>query len=222
MCTFQKIVLKVDIHDDKQKRRAMKAISGIEGIESIAGDLKDGTLTVTGDVDPVRVCRTSKRTPIRRQMENLSEKNISSFLLGWGYTGFQGWFSDAVLFCIMVFNLYLCGEAAIKGFKPKLKLNEDNSSSLTSLKTTISIGILASRSASIHHHIKQTSDDHGVVHGVYVVVEGGGQREVVGGAPLVVVEGGEPRGLQVVEGGGGRLVVGGEDGGGEVVILASC
>lgn len=68
-----------------------------------------------------------------------------------------------------------------------------------------------------------------MVHGVYVVVEDGGPQVEeggaplveVGGAPLVEVEGGGPRGLHVVEGGGEPLVVGGEDGGGEVVILAS-
>ena len=54
-----------------------------------------------------------------------------------------------------------------------------------------------------------------------MVVEDGGPQVEVGGAPLVEVEGGGPRGRQVVEGGGEPLVVGGEDGGGEVVILAS-
>ncbi|GJU63570.1 TMV resistance protein N-like protein [Tanacetum coccineum] len=213
-----KIVLKVDIHDVKQRIRAMKAISGIKGIESIAVDLKDGTLTVTGDVDPVRVVARSRKvvaTDIIIRSSSVTSYNPSAFpnlqmgkhsqprsiyqKLKLGEkplrNALQLRFSDAVLFA-MTWSL-IC--TSVEKLQSKVK-----------------------RSASIHHHIMQTSDDHGVVHGAYVVEEGDGQLVEEGGGPLVVVEGGGPRGLQVVKGGGGRLVVGGEDGGGEVVILASC
>ncbi|XP_075495564.1 heavy metal-associated isoprenylated plant protein 12-like [Primulina tabacum] len=50
---MMKVVLKLDFADDKTKKKAMKNISGISGIESIAMDSKDKKLTVTGDIDPV-------------------------------------------------------------------------------------------------------------------------------------------------------------------------
>nr|XP_018681265.1 PREDICTED: heavy metal-associated isoprenylated plant protein 3-like isoform X2 [Musa acuminata subsp. malaccensis] len=57
VCVFgsQKIVVKVDVQGDKEKQKAMNAVSALQGIDSIAMDMKERKMTVIGAVDPINV-----------------------------------------------------------------------------------------------------------------------------------------------------------------------
>ncbi|KAL2550526.1 heavy metal-associated isoprenylated plant protein 39-like [Forsythia ovata] len=52
---MKKVVLKLEFADEKVKQKAMRKVSGLSGLESIAMDPKDKKLTITGDIDPVAV-----------------------------------------------------------------------------------------------------------------------------------------------------------------------
>nr|ABR17371.1 unknown [Picea sitchensis] len=57
----KKIVLKVGIDCEKCKRKAMKTVAGIEGVDSITFDEKDNKITVIGDADPVCLTASLRR-----------------------------------------------------------------------------------------------------------------------------------------------------------------
>ncbi|KAF8044075.1 hypothetical protein BT93_A2143 [Corymbia citriodora subsp. variegata] len=52
---MRKAVLKLNLNDNKEQKKAMKIVSKIGGVDSIDINLKDQKLTVTGAMDPVEV-----------------------------------------------------------------------------------------------------------------------------------------------------------------------
>ncbi|KAH9304403.1 hypothetical protein KI387_008807 [Taxus chinensis] len=58
---MKKIVLKVAIEDDISKRKALKAVAGVQGVDSVAVDMKEKKITVIGDVDPVYLTSKLRR-----------------------------------------------------------------------------------------------------------------------------------------------------------------
>ncbi|WMV49293.1 hypothetical protein MTR67_042678 [Solanum verrucosum] len=49
------ILIKLDLQDSKEKRKALKTVSALSGIDEISMDMKCKKLTVVGTVDPVSV-----------------------------------------------------------------------------------------------------------------------------------------------------------------------
>ncbi|KAL9237346.1 hypothetical protein vseg_011906 [Gypsophila vaccaria] len=50
---MKKVVLKLDVYDEKSKRKAMRMVSSLSGLDSLSMDMKEKKLTLIGDIDPV-------------------------------------------------------------------------------------------------------------------------------------------------------------------------
>ncbi|GLJ10198.1 hypothetical protein SUGI_0123870 [Cryptomeria japonica] len=58
---MKKIVLKVAIENESSKKKALKQVTGVYGVDSVSVDMKEKKMTVIGDVDPVHLtCKLRK------------------------------------------------------------------------------------------------------------------------------------------------------------------
>ncbi|XVF62082.1 hypothetical protein PTKIN_Ptkin08bG0189100 [Pterospermum kingtungense] len=57
----KKTVLKVDISSYKFRKKLLKAISGLQGVDKIETDAAKGTISVTGDADPYDIIVRSRK-----------------------------------------------------------------------------------------------------------------------------------------------------------------
>ncbi|GFP83634.1 hypothetical protein PHJA_000506800 [Phtheirospermum japonicum] len=58
----QKTVLKVDLSCEKCKKKILKAVTGLQGVDKVEIDGAKGTLSVTGDADPYAIIVKTRKT----------------------------------------------------------------------------------------------------------------------------------------------------------------
>ncbi|GFP81064.1 hypothetical protein PHJA_000249700 [Phtheirospermum japonicum] len=59
---LKKVVFKVDVKDDRDKKKVMKAVSSFSGVDSVSMDMMLRKLTIVGDIDPVRVTQKLRKS----------------------------------------------------------------------------------------------------------------------------------------------------------------
>ncbi|XP_023749076.2 heavy metal-associated isoprenylated plant protein 43 [Lactuca sativa] len=57
----QRTVLKVQLSCEKSKKRILRSVSGVQGVDKIEMDVAKGTVTVTGDADPYEIILRTKK-----------------------------------------------------------------------------------------------------------------------------------------------------------------
>ncbi|KAK4279314.1 hypothetical protein QN277_011112 [Acacia crassicarpa] len=81
----KKLVLKMELHSERTKQKVMKTASGISGVASVNMDTKDKKLTVTGNIDPVKIvgklrklCHTEIVSVEAAESEKKAEEKIEN------------------------------------------------------------------------------------------------------------------------------------------------
>ncbi|KAL3599049.1 hypothetical protein D5086_006967 [Populus alba] len=59
--SMQVVLRMMTMNDEKTKQKAIEAVANIYGVDSIAADLKEQTLTVTGEMDAVAIAKKLKK-----------------------------------------------------------------------------------------------------------------------------------------------------------------
>ncbi|KAI3519224.1 hypothetical protein L1887_08251 [Cichorium endivia] len=57
----QRTVLKVQLSCEKSKKKILRSVSGVQGVDKIEIDVAKGTVTVTGDADPYEIILRTKK-----------------------------------------------------------------------------------------------------------------------------------------------------------------
>ncbi|KAL4577654.1 hypothetical protein LXL04_013765 [Taraxacum kok-saghyz] len=57
----QRTVLKVQLSTDKCKKKILRSVSGLQGVDKIEIDVAKGTVTITGDADPYEIISRTKK-----------------------------------------------------------------------------------------------------------------------------------------------------------------
>ncbi|KAL7615055.1 hypothetical protein Lser_V15G07239 [Lactuca serriola] len=57
----QRTVLKVQLSCEKSKKKILRSVSGVQGVDKIEMDVAKGTVTVTGDADPYEIILRTKK-----------------------------------------------------------------------------------------------------------------------------------------------------------------
>nr|XP_043633468.1 heavy metal-associated isoprenylated plant protein 43-like [Erigeron canadensis] len=57
----QRTVLKVQLSGEKSKKKILRSVSGLKGVDKVELDVSKGTLTVTGDADPYEIILQTKK-----------------------------------------------------------------------------------------------------------------------------------------------------------------
>ncbi|WVZ15165.1 hypothetical protein V8G54_012731 [Vigna mungo] len=55
---MKKVVLRVELNNERMKHKAMKTVSDLHGIQSVSVDVKEKKMMLSGNIDPV--CAVSK------------------------------------------------------------------------------------------------------------------------------------------------------------------
>nr|XP_043621651.1 heavy metal-associated isoprenylated plant protein 39 [Erigeron canadensis] len=59
---MKKFILQLELYDEKDKRKAMKTVAALSGIDSITINMKEKNLTIVGTVDPISAVSKLRKT----------------------------------------------------------------------------------------------------------------------------------------------------------------